>query len=136
MASCYTLIKTKILNTICKAPAPYNVTLALPALAFAFFLMTLFDSAGILIYTLPSFFPALRSSCYAIFSTGIYFSPLFFRMIPTHCSALCLNVISSEKPSLILPIQILFACKDLTANPLIVADIAILNYVFICVIFA
>ena len=110
------------------------MTLALPALALAFFLMTLFDSAGFLIYTLQVF-AALRSSCYAIFSTGIYFSPLFFRMSPTHSSGLCLNVISSEKPSLILPIQILFACKDLTANPLIIGDIAISNYVFICVIF-
>lgn len=55
MASCYTLIKTKILNTICKALVPYNVTLALPALALAFFLMTLFDSAGFLIYTLQVF---------------------------------------------------------------------------------
>lgn len=115
--------------------APYNVTLALPALTLAFFLMSLFDSAGILIYTLQVF-PTLRSLGYAIFSTGIYFSPLFFRRIPTHSSTVCLNVISSEKPSLILPIQILFACQDLTVNPLITADIAILNYVFICVIFA
>lgn len=138
---------------------------ALAASALAFLPMISSDSAAMLVYTVQVFFPAARSSHNAVFSTGIYFFPLFFRIIAAYPSGSHLNVISSEKPSLILSLlcvceslllkilsmllyfppltrstlltQILSACKGLASHPLIyfIADFAMKKYVFICVIF-
>lgn len=106
---------------------------ALSASALAFLPVVLSDSATILVYSLQ-IFPALRSSHNAIFSTGIHFFSIFIRMSFAHPSGPCLNVISSEKSSLNFPIQILSACKELPSHSNFIADIAIVNYVFICLI--
>lgn len=73
-----------------------------------------------------------------MFSPGRHHFPLFIRVIPIYSSDPCLNAIYSEKPFLLLPMQILSPCKDLVSHPLIyfTANIAIWDYISVWFLFS